>query len=92
MPDVSDIGLKRSAPGSKPKPNCPFWLDPSDSPFLSMSFVWSEVPVRLKIAPVASATLSLARTRCSSAAGTVAVPLAASLTTSLPEITALVFE
>ena len=92
MPELSDIGLKRSLPGSKPKPNWPLSLDPRDSPCLSMSFVWSEVPVRLKIAPVACATLALARTRWSSAAGTVAVPLAASLTTSLPEMTALVFE
>ena len=44
------------------------------------------------MAPVASATFPLARTRCSTDAGTVAVPLAASWTTSLPEITALVFE
>src|SRR5919197_1327489 len=90
-PSVSVIGLKRSAPGSKPKPNWPLLLDPSDSPSLPINLVASDVPLRLKMAPVASATLSLARTRSSSAAGTVALPLAASCTTSLPEITALAF-
>jgi hypothetical protein len=54
--------------------------------------VESETPLRLKIAPLASATLPLARTRSSSAAGTVALPLAASATSSFPEMTALVFE
>ena len=38
-PAVSVIGLKRSARGSKPKPNWPLLLEPSDSPFLPMSFV-----------------------------------------------------
>ena len=57
-----------------------------------MSLAGSEVPLRLKTAPVAAATLLSARTRSSSEAGTVALPLAASLTSSRPEITALVFE
>ena len=91
-PAVSESGFRRLAWGSKPKPNCPFWLEPSRLPSLAMSFVESDSPLRLKIAPVASATSPLARTRSSSEAGTVALPLTASLTTSRPEITALVFE
>ena len=89
---MSESGFRRLACGSKPKPNWPFWLEPSRLPSFAMSFVASDSPLRLKMAPVASATSPSARTRSSREAGTVALPLTASLTTSRPEITALVFE
>jgi hypothetical protein len=53
LPEVSDVGLKRSASAAKPKPNCPLLLEPSRLPFLPISLSESEVPVRLKMAPVA---------------------------------------
>lgn len=89
-PCVSSSGLKRSCVGSIPQPKFGWSPLPIALPSRPISFARSVVPLTLKIAPEAASTAGSSFTFGSSDSGTVALPLAAPATTSLPEITALV--
>ena len=92
LPLTSFIGLNCGYFESRPKPKVgapP--LPPIVLPFLPISLTRSVVPLKLTIPPAAAATSGCARTRWSSRSETVAFPAAAPATTSLPEMTTLVF-
>ena len=92
LPSTSFIGLNCGYFGSRPKPNVgapP--VPPIVLPFRSISFTRSVEPPKLMIPPAAAWTSGSARTLSSTFADTVAFPLAAPLTISLPEMTTLVF-
>ena len=92
FPLTSFIGLNCGYFESRPKPKVgapPF--PPIVLPFLPISFTRSVVPLKLTIPPAAAWTSGTARTLRSRVSETVAFPLAAPLTTSLPEMTTLVF-
>ena len=91
LPLVRVRGLNCASRASNPNAKFGELPLPRVLPWRSTSLARSELPSIEKIAPAALRTPGSLFTRGSSEAGTVALPLLDSLTTCLPEITALVF-